>query len=54
LVRGRPNKIIAFELDISPRTVEIHRARVMEKMQAESLSHLIRLALAAKVDIGEG
>jgi two-component system response regulator FixJ len=54
LVRGRPNKIIAFELDISPRTVEIHRARVMEKMQAESLSHLVRLALAAKVDIAEG
>jgi two-component system response regulator FixJ len=53
LVRGRPNKIIAFELDISARTVEIHRARVMEKMQAESLSHLVRLALAAKLEVGE-
>jgi two-component system response regulator FixJ len=49
LVLGRANKVIAFELNISPRTVEIHRARVMEKMQAESLSHLVRLALAAKV-----
>ena len=49
LVAGRPNKIIAFELDISPRTVEIHRARVMEKMAADSLSHLVRLALAAGI-----
>ena len=47
LVVGRPNKVIAFELDISPRTVEIHRARVMEKMQADNLSHLVRLVLAA-------
>jgi len=47
LVVGRPNKVIAFELDISPRTVEIHRANVMRKMKAESLSHLVRLALAA-------
>jgi len=52
LVLGRANKVIAFELDISPRTVEIHRARVMEKMQAESLSHLVRLALAAKIHPG--
>jgi two-component system response regulator FixJ len=47
LVAGKANKVIAYELDISPRTVEIHRAHVMEKMQAKSLSDVIRLALAA-------
>jgi two-component system response regulator FixJ len=47
LVRGLSNKIIAYELDISPRTVEIHRAHVMEKMQARSLSEVVRLAFAA-------
>jgi two-component system response regulator FixJ len=47
LVAGRANKVIAFDLDISPRTVEIHRARVMEKMQARSLSQLVRMALEA-------
>jgi two-component system response regulator FixJ len=50
LVAGRANKVIAHELDISPRTVEIHRAHLMEKMQARSLSDLIRLALAAGVN----
>jgi two-component system, LuxR family, response regulator FixJ len=49
LVVGRPNKIIAHQLQISPRTVEIHRANLMKKMQADSLSHLIRMALAAGV-----
>ena len=47
LVAGRPNKIIAYELSISPRTVEIHRARVMEKMAARSLADLVRMTLSA-------
>jgi two-component system, LuxR family, response regulator FixJ len=46
LVAGKPNKIIAYELSISPRTVEIHRARVMEKMAARTLSDLVRMALS--------
>jgi two-component system, LuxR family, response regulator FixJ len=52
LVIGRSNKEIARTLDISPRTVEVHRARVMEKMEAQSLSQLVRLALSAGVDPG--
>jgi len=49
LVAGRPNKIIAFDLGISPRTVEIYRANVMTKMRASSLSDLVRMALLAGV-----
>jgi two-component system, LuxR family, response regulator FixJ len=49
MLAGHPNKVIAYDLSISPRTVEIHRARVMEKMQARSLSALVRQALAAGV-----
>jgi two-component system, LuxR family, response regulator FixJ len=45
LVAGNPNKTIAFDLGISPRTVEIYRANVMTKMQAASLSDLVRMAL---------
>ncbi|MEA1073315.1 response regulator FixJ [Sphingomonas sp. LY160] len=47
LVDGKPNKIIAFDLGISARTVEVYRANVMSKMQVKSLSELVRLALAA-------
>jgi two-component system response regulator FixJ len=50
LVIGRSNKGIARELAISPRTVEIHRARVMEKMRAQSLSQLVRMTFAAGID----
>ena len=50
LVQGRPNKIVAHELGISPRTVEIHRAHIMTKMEASSLSDLVRLVLAAEPD----
>ena len=49
LLAGLPNKSIAYDLAISPRTVEIHRARVMDKMGAKSLSELIRMSLAAGV-----
>jgi two-component system response regulator FixJ len=47
LVAGQPNKTIAFDLGISPRTVEIYRANVMTKMKASSLSELVRMALVA-------
>jgi two-component system response regulator FixJ len=47
LVAGNPNKTIAYDLGISPRTVEIYRANVMTKMGANSLSDLVRMALVA-------
>lgn len=50
LVAGNSNKVAALNLGLSPRTVEIHRARVMEKMQARSLSELVRLAIAAGIN----
>lgn len=49
LVAGHPNKTIAFDLGISPRTIEIYRANVMTKMEAGSLSDLVRMALTAGV-----
>ncbi len=50
LVSGKPNKQIAHHLEISPRTVEIHRARVMSKMSAPSLSHLVRMAMSVGIE----
>jgi two-component system, LuxR family, response regulator FixJ len=49
LVAGLPNKAIARNYDISPRTVEVYRANVMTKMQAASLSELVRLAIRAGI-----
>lgn len=48
LVEGKANKVIAFDLGISPRTVEIYRANLMTKMQARSLSELVRMALSVR------
>jgi two-component system, LuxR family, response regulator FixJ len=53
LVAGRANKQIAFDLGISPRTVEIYRANLMNKMQAGSLSDLVRMALIVGM-VGSG
>jgi two-component system, LuxR family, response regulator FixJ len=49
LVAGHPNKTIAFDLGISPRTVEIYRANLMTKMAANSLSDLVRMAMTAGI-----
>ncbi|SFK04224.1 response regulator transcription factor [Caulobacter sp. UNC279MFTsu5.1] len=47
MAQGLPNKTIAFDLGISPRTVEVHRANVMAKLQVKSLSEALRIAFAA-------
>jgi len=54
LVSGKANKVIGLDLGISPRTVEIYRANVMSKLQAGSLSELVRMALAAGHPAGGG
>ena len=48
LAQGLPNKTIAYDLGISPRTVEIHRANLMTKLQVRSLSEALRIAFAAE------
>ena len=52
LVVGKANKVIAFDLGISPRTVEIYRANLMTKMAANSLSDLVRMAMMAGILTG--
>ena len=51
MVEGKANKVIAIDLDISQRTVEIHRARVMEKLCANSLAHLVRMYMVVESDL---
>jgi two-component system response regulator FixJ len=48
IVAGLPNKTIAYDLSISPRTVEVHRANIMSKMQARSLPELVRMSIATE------
>ena len=48
LVAGQANKVIAFDLGLSPRTVEVYRANLMTKMQAQSLSELVRMSMIAQ------
>ena len=50
LVEGLPNKTIAFDLGISPRTVEIHRANLMQKLEVRSLAEALRIAFHAGVE----
>jgi FixJ family two-component response regulator len=52
MTQGKQNKVIAQALDVSPRTIEIHRARVMEKMGAQSVAELVRMMLDLKQPVG--
>ena len=54
LVRGHPNKTLAYDLGISPRTVEVHRANVMSKLNVRSLSEALRIAFAAGLSGDDG
>jgi two-component system response regulator FixJ len=54
VIAGKPNKIIAADLGISPKTVEIHRGRVMEKMQVGSVAELVRLDSLCRTHYPEG
>lgn len=51
LARGLPNKTIAYDLGISPRTVEVHRANLMAKLDVRSLSDALRIAFAAGIGV---
>lgn len=53
VVGGHPSKTIAQALDISPRTVEIHRQRVMQKTDVKSVAQLVRIAIAAGIDVSQ-
>ncbi len=52
LVQGWPNKVVALDLKVSQRTVEMHRARIMAKMQVENLATLIRMTVDAGLPLG--
>jgi two-component system, LuxR family, response regulator FixJ len=52
LVRGSQHKVIAHALKISPRTIEVHRARIMQKMEARNLAHLVQIMLTGGPGVG--
>jgi two-component system response regulator FixJ len=54
LLAGHPNNTIAYNLGISPRTIKIYRANVMSKMEVQSLSELVRMALTVNLDGARG